>query len=284
MSILEINDSTPKACKHVQKSLEYGQVVFLPQGGFQLKENEMPLLNELFLAPKQKNISYHHRFQSLSHFNQNYPENQLIAHAMMQRFALYAKDLIDQMFPGFKEGLEMGRTSYRPAKVEGRVSSLLKDDTRLHVDAFSTTPVHGKRILRVFSNINPHDQPRIWHVGEPFADVLNRFEATLPRYSSWKSSMLTVLKLTKSKRSHYDHLMLCLHNQMKRDEHYQQTVKKTEFAFPSNSTWMVFTDQVSHAALSGQYLLEQTFYLPVNCQHYPELSPLHQWRTYQPDL
>ncbi len=132
---------------------------------------------------------------------------------MLQRFALYSQSIINTMFPGYEKGLEMGRTSYRPAKVEGRVTSLLKDDTRLHVDAFSATPVHGKRILRVFANINPHLEPRVWHVGEAFEDVLKTFHTKLPRYSPWKASLLSAFKLTKSKRSHYDHLMLALHDE-----------------------------------------------------------------------
>ena len=58
--------------------------------------------------------------------------------------------------------------------------------------------------------------------------------------------------------------MLKLHDCMKADQHYQQTAPQTAFDFPAGSTWMVFTDQVSHAAMAGQYQLEQTFLLPVN--------------------
>ncbi|MHA0111145.1 Kdo hydroxylase family protein [Klebsiella pneumoniae] len=36
----------------------------------------------------------------------------------------------------------------------------------------------------------------------------------------------------------------------------------------------MFTDQVSHAALAGQFCLEQTFLLPVTAQQFPEKSPL----------
>jgi hypothetical protein len=37
---------------------------------------------------------------------------------------------------------------------------------------------------------------------------------------------------------------------------------------------MAFTDQVSHAAMSGQYQLEQTFYLPVAAMIDESRSPL----------
>lgn len=37
---------------------------------------------------------------------------------------------------------------------------------------------------------------------------------------------------------------------------------------------MVFTDLVSHAAMSGQYALEQTYHLPVNSMLDPSRAPL----------
>ena len=37
---------------------------------------------------------------------------------------------------------------------------------------------------------------------------------------------------------------------------------------------MAFTDQVSHAAMAGQYQLEQTFYLPVAAMIDESRSPL----------
>ena len=39
--------------------------------------------------------------------------------------------------------------------------------------------------------------------------------------------------------------------------------RSTEVAFPAGSSWLVFTDQVLHAALGGEFALEQTFHLDV---------------------
>jgi len=50
---------------------------------------------------------------------------------------------------------------------------------------------------------------------------------------------------------------------MKSRDDYQREAVQNEFHFPPGSTWIVFTDQVSHAAMGGQHLFEQTFYLPV---------------------
>lgn len=156
----------------------------------------------------------------------------------------------------------------------------MKDDTRLHVDAFPATPNQGKRILRVFSNINPSGTPRVWHLGEPFEEVVKHFLPTLRKPWFGVRTLLSLLKITKTYRSLYDHYMLMLHDEMKKSEDYQNKVKKTIMAFPAGSTWIVMTDAVSHAALSGQFLLEQTFYLPVAKMNQPEHSPLKTLEHY----
>ena len=63
-------------------------------------------------------------------------------------------------------------------QVSTRKQSVRADDRRLHVDAFPSRPNYGERILRVFTNVNPDGEPRVWRVGEPFEDVAPRF---LPR-------------------------------------------------------------------------------------------------------
>jgi hypothetical protein len=61
---------------------------------------------------------------------------------------------------------------------------------------------------------------------------------------------------------------------MKADEAFQKESPQSRVDLPAGSTWMAFTDQVSHAATNGQYQLEQTFLLPVDVMGEPERSPL----------
>jgi hypothetical protein len=68
--------------------------------------------------------------------------------------------------------------------------------------------------------------------------------------------------------------MLQLHDRMKEDATFQSSCEQEGFDFPSGSTWVVFTDQVSHAASAGQYQFEQTFLMPIDAQHSPSQSPL----------
>jgi hypothetical protein len=159
-------------------------------------------------------------------------------------------------------------------EVAGRSSSWRKDDTRLHVDAFPSSPVHGQRILRVFSNINPHHSPRTWRLGESFENVANRYMPNIRPPIPGSSQLLKLLKITKSLRTPYDHYMLHLHDSMKADLKYQKEVDQLTFNFPPGSTWIVYSDQASHAAMSGQYMLEQTFYLPVQAMFNESKAPL----------
>src|SRR5439155_6037276 len=86
--------------------------------------------------------------------------------------------------------------------------------------------------------------------------------------------ILQWLRVTKSRRTPYDALMLQLHDRMKADEEYQAHCAQTAVDFPAGSTWIAFTDQVSHAAMAGQYQLEQTFMLPVDAMEDEQRSPL----------
>ena len=49
---------------------------------------------------------------------------------------------------------------------------------------------------------------------------------------------------------------------------------KHPWQFPAGSSWMVYTDTVPHAVLTGQYALEQTFLVAPKAMVTPETSPL----------
>ncbi|MBB72510.1 MAG: 3-deoxy-D-manno-oct-2-ulosonic acid (Kdo) hydroxylase [Legionellales bacterium] len=255
--------------------LESGNVVLLPELAFSLADNEEFILRDPILSPKRKNISYNSLTQQLGGVADDYCNNDTLK-AFMARYAKAAQQLVCALLPRYCDSLEIGRTSYRPAEIAGRASSPRKDDTRLHVDAFPSSPVAGKRILRVFCNINPWHQPRVWHLGESFRQVADRFMPLISRPMSLQTGLMKLLHITKGKRTPYDHYMLHIHDKMKCDETYQENVGKQRAEFLPGSTWMVYTDLVSHAALSGSHLLEQTFYVPVSAMQNEALTPLRQ--------
>ena len=255
-------------------SLENGALILLPQLHFELTSQEQTLFNYPWSEGRSKNISWDGKKQCLKADGVE-PQTQILIQAMMQRYAQFATQCITHLFPSYQSYIIPGRTSFRPIEVEGRTApSYRKDDTRLHVDAFPATPNQDYRLLRVFYNLNPQQKPRVWKIGENFSVLFAQFAERLRRPFLFKKYLLHALKLTKSVRSDYDDLMLQLHNKMKGDMDYQQRAQQQRVELPAGATWIVFTDCVSHAALAGQYCLEQTFLLPVAAMEDPARSPL----------
>ena len=253
-------------------ALEKGGVLVFPELRFPIEETETRLLSPALVATS-KNISLDLSRGRLRGSSADEAELELLQ-TMMQRFATCSTTLLHSLFPRYAPGLLTGRTSFRPVEIATRSSSWRKDDTRLHVDSFPSSPVRDKRILRVFSNVNPHGQARTWRLGEPFENVANRFLPGLPGPVWGTSQLLLALGITKGRRSAYDHFMLHIHDRMKLDLDYQSAANQIGYEFCAGSTWIVFTDQVSHAAMSGQYALEQTFHVPMASMLEPERSPL----------
>lgn len=259
--------------QHAIENLESGKILFFPNLNFVLNPNESRFLDPDFTDPKNKNISFNAKTNTVR--GAVAQENEITEiKILLKRYFDHTNNFIAALFPNYMTALEPARTSFRPVEVEGRISSYRKDDARLHIDAFPSTPNQGRRLLRVFCNINPHNKPRVWRVGDEFENVAKYF---LPKINKpWPGShyLLKRFNLTKTKRSDYDHYMLRMHNLMKADLDYQKNAAQIQFDFPAQSCWIVMTDHVSHAAMSGQHLLEQTYYLPVDAMQNPQYSPL----------
>lgn len=255
------------------QALEAGKVVFLPNLSFTLRDREMDFLSPEKVDPKSKNISYDYRTDRLGGTICQGEESQKLKE-MIRRYASQSRQMLEALFPRYIPFLTQARTSFRPVEASGRNISYRKDDTLLHVDSFPANPVKGNRIMRFFTNVNPHGKPRVWRLGEPFPEVVKKIGPRLKTPLPGLSYLLKAFKITKDYRTLYDHYMLQIHDTMKGDQHYQKNVKQEEVHFPAGSTWIVFTDQVSHAAMSGQHLFEQTFHLPPLAMENEETTPL----------
>ncbi|MDB5838190.1 MAG: 3-deoxy-D-manno-oct-2-ulosonic acid (Kdo) hydroxylase [Herminiimonas sp.] len=253
-------------------ALESGKVLYFPSIAFTPLPEERSLFTPAIRDPKARNISLD--AQGVLKGASGDEVRQAALAAMIERFRAQAKLLIASLFPHYTNGLRLAPTSFRPTLVETRKQSLRADDRQLHIDAFPSRPNRGERLLRVFSNVNPDGIPRVWRVGEQFKEVAQRFLPQVKAYSPWQAKALHALHITKSLRSEYDHLMLQLHDAMKSDADYQKNAPQVRFSFPTGSTWVCFSDQTSHAVMSGQYLFEQTLQLPVAHQYNPDSSPL----------
>jgi len=263
-----------RAQQAATSALEEGKVLYLPHLGFRLNAGEERFLSTKWSDGKSKNIYLRGKERILRGAVGESSELSALT-AMLERFAGQAQQLVDALFPTYRLNLQFGNTSFRPFEIEGRPpSSFRKDDTRLHPDAFPSNPSGGARLLRVFTNINGEGKPRVWRVGEPFPDMAAKI---LPRArAQWpgEAALLYALHVTKRRRSPFDHYMLELHDRVKADLTYQRESPQLRVEFPPGSTWVVFSDQVLHAVMSGSMMLEQTWMLPVTALMHPERAPL----------
>ena len=269
--------SAQSANPAMQRVIEHGGVVRCAALSFAVGDEERDLFDVALADDSRKSVYVRADRPGVTGTNTEGAARDTIT-AMIGRYAESCHTLIDGLFPHYDARAYATGTSFRPRAIGDRASgkalSWRKDDTRLHVDAFPSNPTHGDRILRVFTNVHPHDLPRGWRVGEPFESMARRF---LPRAKSlppFAATLMHKVGITKRPRSAYDQLMLQLHDLAKADLDYQRTCPQQSVDFAPGTTWICFSDQVMHAAMSGQFMFEQTYRLPLAVIAEPDASPL----------
>src|SRR5581483_5409701 len=148
-------------------AIENGNVVYLPKLAFDLLPGEQRFLDPAISDGRAKNISYDPASGSVAGTSLR-GRDRLYLSEFVGRFSCSARALVERMLPDYTPHLRTARTSFRPVEVCGRKASSKKDDTRLHVDAFASSPNQGRRLLRVFCNVNPEGRPREWLIGGRF--------------------------------------------------------------------------------------------------------------------
>jgi hypothetical protein len=261
----------PARTDAIATALESGGVLVLPKLAFALEPGEARFLDPRWSNGRRKNISLE---GTAIRGATGEPADLAALARMVARFAASASSLVAALLPRYAPYLKQARTSYRPQPASGRPVSWRKDDTRLHVDAFPSRPNQGERILRVFCNVNPNGQARVWRVGEPFETMARHFLPRLRPLRPLEAATLSLLYVTKGRRTEYDHLMLGLHDAAKADLDYQRNCTQEQVHFAPGTTWLCFSDQVMHAAQSGQFMFEQTIHLPLTALYDRERAPL----------
>src|SRR5438128_1283970 len=252
------------------ETIERGGILILPRLAFAMTGFERRFLSPQWSDDKAKNISFDGH--ALKGARGSVSDLADLAR-MISRFAQCASDLVSALLPRYAPFVERARTSFRPQPAVGRAVSWRKDDSRLHIDAFPSRPNRGERILRIFSNVSSGED-RVWRVGDSFEAMARHFLPQIRRPLPGSSWFLSTLRVTKGRRSEYDHVMLALHDRAKADLEYQASCAQQLVHFAPGTTWLCFSDQVMHAAVSGQYMLEQTINLPISALYDRATSPL----------
>src|SRR4051812_7964491 len=158
---------TPDQQAAATRALEAGRVLFFPNLAYPVRPAERKYLSPDVLHGA-KNVSYDPATGAVGNSRCDGAERDELK-GLIAGFSDRADGLLRNLLPGYRSGLRRGRTSLRPVEVSGRATSWRKDDTRLHVDSFPSQPTQGRRLLRVFADVNPDGRPRRWRIGEPFS-------------------------------------------------------------------------------------------------------------------
>jgi len=263
--------------------LEKGNIIFFPSIPFNFPQDDIAYLLEQKQtgAKNRKNIAYKPKKDAIT--NSASKDGSKLKN-ILKNYCYSVEEFLGAILSPYKEEMVLDYTSFRPFQEKGRDLRLRARNDLLHVDAFPTRPMHGRRILRFFTNINPQE-PRKWITGRTFQELVYEIGPKIGLPKKVTHTILDQLLLKSKKkalkagipvtlRSPYDEFMLKLHHYLKEDTSYQENEKKDSWSFPPNSCWMVFTDQVTHAALSGQYALEQTLLVPKTALINPENAPI----------
>ncbi len=274
--VLEYPDDTwadDGATHGVEAAIESGHVLAFPHLPFVLAENERRFLDPRWADAKAKNVSLRWPAGELRGATGEAADLDALKR-MIVRYAEHSEAFALRLFPRYRGKLRRGNTSFRPIDVAARMRSWRQDDTRLHVDAFPSNPMQVARLLRVFCNVNPNGEPRRWRVGEPFEAHARRYLGAIGKPWPGSAWLLETLGITKRRRTGYDHLMLQLHDRAKADLAFQRDSPQQRVDFAPGTTWVCYSDQVLHAAMGGQHMMEQTFYLDCEDLQRAESSPL----------
>lgn len=199
---------------------------------------------------------------------------------IFSQFSVTATAWMRQSFPAYASGLVRDRVTLRTAEEATRTLRLTARNDLLHIDNFPTRPANGRRILRLAVNIHSTD-PQVWATSERFPQLLARFAAghRVPTRTAaeWAAPAQPVARLFtggRGGRSAYDAWMLRLHHFLKQDEGFQAQAARRMWTFSPGSMWVLFADGVAHAQLRGRYVLEHSYFVPVESLHRPSESPL----------
>jgi hypothetical protein len=261
--------------------LERGEVLHYPTAPFPLPSGpdlEFLLAQELGTLA-HKNISYDPATAKVGGFVRKGAEQTARLKRFFAEFSQSVTSWLTGTLPRYSEGWDLDRCSYRPQEEATRRLRLTARNDLLHVDAFPGRPSRGRRILRVFANINPRE-PRIWVTSDPFAVLLRRYGAAagLPTSGGgWLRQLgrglLALVHPKQARRSAYDAFMLRFHDYLKGNEEFQERGTKRLWTFAPNSVWLAMTDTCSHAVLRGRFALEHSYFISPQTLFLPQESP-----------
>ncbi len=299
--MLEVYDTERLAAAapdEIGDALERGNIIKFVPCPIELAADEAleKLRTELPRQLKRKNVSYHPEADRVTGLDDDSPVADL-AHEVLSTHRDRVTEFLRKVMPTLASNIRAGTSSFRPLEEQGRNLKPHASNELVHIDAGAYGATNGDRILRFFVNVNPAvdrvwaskgDFPTLFEVYGREAGLYDHLTPTLERglTGKFRTSFLNGLAkvglplATVLDSSPYDRVMRRFHNYMKDTPAFQQSPEgHQEFRFEPFSAWMVFTDMVSHASLSGQHALIYTGIIRLEDCRLPELAPFNILRA-----
>lgn len=293
MRLIELSDISPagwsdpaatlKRASWCCEKLEDGQILWFHGSFFGISENDRRFLCDLqeSISPSFKNISFDQSTGRLEGYTGSRSDTLRLERILTTAGESF-RQFVPKMLSPYAQYLQADLMSVRPIEEQTRELPNRTRNDLIHIDAFPSRPARERRILRFFTNLH-WSKPRVWIAAENFEQLANQMalNAGLAQCASGKQGILRRIKtssgwpkVARIDRSPYDLFMLRFHDFLKMNADFQTRCDKEYLEFPPGCTWVAFTDAVPHAVVSGQYALEQTFFLPVTAMLSSSKSPL----------
>ena len=281
--------------QEIEDAMERAEVVFWQHCPVELpSEDDLEFMRTGLPRELQvKNISYHPESDSIPRFEAEAAVRDRIER-ILRTHGQRVEAFLRRATPDFVPGWTLGTTSFRSIEEQGRKLKPRSSNELVHIDAGAYGATNGARILRFFVNIHP-TRDRIWGTKGGFGTLLARHRALIDAarggrdrvvlekgpldrlYSGMVTALSKVYPLFQViDSSPYDRSMRRIHNYMKENPAFRDSREGyQEIRFPPLSSWMVFTDGISHSVLSGQHALVTTVLIPLANARNPALAPFN---------
>lgn len=280
----------------ISDALENGKIVCFPECPIDLPSAEDLefLRQEMPKHLSSKNISFHPEADRIIGIKGS-REVVERAQRILKIQNVRVQGFLRRVIPELTRDWLVGTASFRPLQEKGRDLPAHASNELVHVDAGAYGATHGDGIIRFFVNVNPVED-RVWVTKGSFSELYRRYggeagilppsganghameEGVLDRVRTSVTNGLSAIvpsaKFLDS--SPYDRAMRRFHNYMKDTPAFQSTPEgHQEFRFKPFWAWMVFTDRVSHACLSGQHAFADTFVIRLGSCRLPQMAPIN---------
>ncbi len=153
------------------------------------------------------------------------------------------------------------RVTWRPNELATTVRRWNARDDLFHLDSFPSRPALGRRILRLFYNASYSDCVVWSHTFNIDYYIRNYI------YDS------KALDQGSPAGGFSDSLMAQIHDQMKREEEFQEKAPRILHSFAPGEAWIVLSDTCLHSFLRGDWLMDVSWFTSASWLTQSKWSP-----------